>query len=149
MAEVPEQDCAGLVGEVGVFGPAEVGLAGWREIRAGVDSERGRAGRMLLLQGVVAQATVGVPACRLLRAGCQSVEGEAETDEFHRVLEVLVSDETEGTNLTASGGPREEVTEQRLSYGLGGLGTGPGEANLGQEVLTLEVTQITAVSVAK
>ena len=32
--EVPEQDGGGLVGEGGVFGPAEVGLAGEREVRS-------------------------------------------------------------------------------------------------------------------
>ena len=67
-----------------------------------MDSEVRRTGGVLLLQGIVTQPTVRVPAGRLLRAGCQGVESEAEADEVHRVLEVLVSQEVEGAALTAA-----------------------------------------------
>ena len=149
MPEVPDEDGVGLVGEVWMFRPAEIWLAGEGEMRAGVYGEIRRTGGVLLLQGVVTQPTVRVPAGWLLRAGCQGVESEAEPDELHRVLGVLVGQQAEGAAVAAARGPGEEVPEQRPSSGLGGLGTGPGQANLRQEVLTFEITQISTVTVAE
>ena len=148
MPEVPEEEGGVLAGVV-VLGPAEVGLTGEREVGAGVDCQGWRTGGVVLLQRIVTQLTVLVPAHGLLGAGGEGGEGEPETNELHVAGKVVITDQAERVHSPTAGGPRQEVTEERSGGRGGGLSTGPGQTDLGQEILTLEVAQVTAVTVTE
>ena len=126
-----------------------VGLAGEGEVGAGVLGEGGGAGGVVLLQRIITQLAVLVPADRLLRARREGGQGETQTYQLHRTGQVVIIDQAERVNTPATRGPGQEVTEQRPPGGWRGLGTGPGETDLGQEVLALEVAEVATLPVTE